>query len=378
MSARIFLIRVLSVVLFSSCMSVGAGALAEPPKAATKSEELFASLPKDSWPKGGKDGAPERKAAELWMKKNLVGTQIEWTATITEVRAESDGDTIRLSLALDTTAYAGYGGLYGFLPWPTTKAFGDDLRVLVHPNQQVTSFKGYGFLYGRLSPEEAKTIRALNGKKVKVRTSIREVHCEFDTLRKLDSRFNSEPPKNSKSSVVVILTVNAPILNDVVDSARAAEPKDDGYSKLRKLMPKKQLEIVDQIDALHELKESANLESNGLKKREILQKWRSDSKKLNNDVAKLITREGCKNWVAVFNSSGPSKLDALVANNVTSLRISLTFRGLDEKSKEVVRSLKQGDVIRFTVAPDPKANFVVFSITFNGSKIVSIEKIPVE
>jgi hypothetical protein len=47
--------------------------------------QLLSDLPKDKYPQPGEDGAPERNAANTWLKDNLVGKTVQWPLTVNRV-----------------------------------------------------------------------------------------------------------------------------------------------------------------------------------------------------------------------------------------------------------------------------------------------------
>src|SRR5438067_1963278 len=58
-------------------------------------QELFADMPPSAYPQFG------RAAARKWIKENVVGRVIEWTATVKEVKVSGDGP-FRVILTLDS------------------------------------------------------------------------------------------------------------------------------------------------------------------------------------------------------------------------------------------------------------------------------------
>ena len=98
----------LAVLLLAGHALAAEPAKAGKAKAATTAEELLAGMPKASWPAGGKDGVPERAAAEKWMEKNLVGKIVQWPATIEDVKIEAgDGDKMNVTVIVSGNEYGG-------------------------------------------------------------------------------------------------------------------------------------------------------------------------------------------------------------------------------------------------------------------------------
>ena len=142
--------------------------------------DLFADMPLAAFPRGGKDGTPERSAATGWMEKHRVGPQhqLDWTATITEVEIDGCGDRFHVLLKEEGDYDEGRSSsdvLRWHLVWPEPFLFEGICcgTAIAYPSYHY--FRG-GF--GPVTSKMAKQLRELKGKAVTHRAPI--IRAEFN------------------------------------------------------------------------------------------------------------------------------------------------------------------------------------------------------
>jgi hypothetical protein len=128
--------------------------------------ELFAGMPKDARPKAGKAGTPERAAATAWMRKNRVGQQVEWVATIAEVVIEERRQAPGTFLVLLSPPRFQTWALGDAFPFGADKC---RVRILV---RMAEGLYGSYLSFSPVSAATAKTLREFKGKQVAVRGTI--------------------------------------------------------------------------------------------------------------------------------------------------------------------------------------------------------------
>src|SRR5262249_13251570 len=80
-------------------------------KAYTSAASLLAGMPKDKYPRSGKNAVPERDAANDWLRDNVVGKVVEWTATVRDVTLSGQGNHRYLvSISFDKSGWMDWGG----------------------------------------------------------------------------------------------------------------------------------------------------------------------------------------------------------------------------------------------------------------------------
>jgi len=87
-------------------------------------EELLAGMPRERYPRSGPDAAPERKAANAWLRDNVVGKTVEWSGVIEGLGGigpavtltEAKGDRYRADISLNWTRKAHALGTGGWEP----------------------------------------------------------------------------------------------------------------------------------------------------------------------------------------------------------------------------------------------------------------------
>lgn len=149
--------------------------------------------------------------------------------------------------------------------------------------------------------------------------------------------------------------------------------------------PKDQQEVADKITALAELNQAANRETNGLRKKELQDKVRADHRAVVELLNKKIRTEGLAGWVGKCNGVGASTVTFTIPGPaIPQLLIAANFANADEKAKEVLRSLEKGDLVQFTVAPNPRIGVRVRSekdlmpdmgITTDGKGLKELKKL---
>ena len=121
--------RLIALTCFISTISVtwvtgGDGGGKEKPdgKVYKSPVELLADMPKDNYPRAGGAFAPERKAANVWLNKNLIGRQIEWKAVVKDVIVVERGEHWLVNLQPDTMNFGGVD----IMPWDKAVALGEE------------------------------------------------------------------------------------------------------------------------------------------------------------------------------------------------------------------------------------------------------------
>jgi len=128
--------------------------------------ELIADMPPKDYPKSGPMGNAERQDAEKWLKANVVGRTIEWTATVTEV-TDKGADPYEVALVNDravtlvTSTGAPVDHSYTF--GPAVSLAGESCQFLTNWNH--TPYKS-------CTRPELNTLRGLKGKKVAFRSTV--------------------------------------------------------------------------------------------------------------------------------------------------------------------------------------------------------------
>ncbi len=119
---------------------------------------------------------------------------------------------------------------------------------------------------------------------------------------------------------------------------------------LTRLMPKDQLRIVEQAEEVQRLERQANIEQNGLKKKEIQQKGSDIMLAMHKEIDELAKSKGLVGWVAIYAGSNDHYFRS---KPMGALRLQFLFKGMSDEVKNVVRELKPNDVVRFTSKPHP-------------------------
>lgn len=134
--------------------------------------------------------------------------------------------------------------------------------------------------------------------------------------------------------------------------SRSEEPKNS----IRSLMPKSQADIISQQAKTDVTAESAIKEANGngLRLMEIKEQWTKESKENQDAFVKLLGADGLRDWVC---TAVPAKeelylyfRDAPSLPRLTGVYLWFSYDGMTEDVKKVVRTLKDGDVVRFTTS----------------------------
>jgi len=147
-------------------------------------EQLLAGMPKEKYPKSDDDAAPERRAANAWLREHADGKTIEWSPTIEKVYLlDGPGElySIRFTFATDTNINPAKGAI---VSWGTTKLTEETITaVLVNFDRDQ---KGISTAAGRVElsctadESTAKQVRMLKGKTVVVRMAISGRGTRFD------------------------------------------------------------------------------------------------------------------------------------------------------------------------------------------------------
>jgi len=210
----------LTVLTVFALFLVGQSRAAEPakggmPKAATTAEQLLSGMPKSAWPKGAKDGVPERTTAENWMKKNLVGKRVEWSVTVGDVKIEKEGDKFKVTVTTGDAVYSG-NQCHGVKPFPDTKSFGEITKLLFRP---VQSFGDNRYVFKGITTAEAKTLRDMKGKKVSLQTSVNSFACVFVGIATAADAKPGEEARPGEPTIVITAFMNPPFFDGFVPSS---------------------------------------------------------------------------------------------------------------------------------------------------------------
>jgi hypothetical protein len=164
--------------------------------------------------------------------------------------------------------------------------------------------------------------------------------------------------------------------------AVAADKKEDAIAKLRKLMPKDQLEFAEKMDQIKKLNAEANLETNALKKKELRETVEADRKEFVDSMTKAAQKNGFQDWAGnVFtNARDPDLKSPAMCLASGGFVIYITYNGMSDDVKKVVRELKEGELAIVRVAPFARIQFVrdgsglSTKTVVSGAILKSIEK----
>jgi hypothetical protein len=179
----------------------------------TNATDMFKNLPKESYPMPGKDGVLERAAADKWLKANIVGKAIEWTATINKVVInEPTDDLFFVKFALDLPLYQLYRlGDRECLILGEPIVIGDQkCLVLFHVRNFENSGDRYSISYPRCTAEEAKHLRDLKGKKVTFHAPIISAFFASSGAGQLFKIPDMPEPIDSKYDLACVFTIDYP------------------------------------------------------------------------------------------------------------------------------------------------------------------------
>jgi hypothetical protein len=197
-------------------------AAAEPKgKVFRTSAELFSGMPEDAYPKAGPAAGIERAAALKWCQENLVGHSVEWTTTLTNPSVDGEGPfTVSLEDPRFNRHRQGYaGGPFDscFVAFENHTLGGQTCEVLVGDKIWSTH------VYSDCTQDEAKKLRAFDGKEVTLRARIEKV--EFH-----DSGTWVESQEDEKSShVTLTLTLGQAAIDGFLPEA--SRPKPEGENE---------------------------------------------------------------------------------------------------------------------------------------------------
>jgi hypothetical protein len=160
-------------------------------KAYTSAEQLLVGMPPDKHPKSGEDAAPERRAANQWLKENVLGKTVEWTSTVGDVRLEeAEGNRYTAAIDLDHHKHVRFGADNGiaFGGIKLGKAFALAALTDDGPDQsppKLGSADNGPYLYwGKVDERLAKKLRDLKGTKVTFRATI--LKAEFWDVQSIE------------------------------------------------------------------------------------------------------------------------------------------------------------------------------------------------
>ena len=176
----------------------------------TSAIDMFKNLPKDSYPKPGKDGVLERAAADKWMKSIIVGKAIEWTATINKVIiGEPSDDLFFVRFVLDSQLYDLRDREYLILGEPIVIGDQKCLVVFRVRNYEKSGDK-YSVSYPRCTADDAKHLRDLKGKKVTFREPIIAAYFASSGDGQLFKVPDMQESIDSKYDLACVFTIDFP------------------------------------------------------------------------------------------------------------------------------------------------------------------------
>ncbi|HUY31590.1 MAG TPA: hypothetical protein VMV69_02345 [Pirellulales bacterium] len=155
--------------------------------------ELFADMPNDAYPRFGPEGAIERAAARKWVKANLVGRTVEWTAIVKHVEISGDGPfTVRLGCThkgLWRNRFLLFGGAFGLGNQSCQVLLSGWHTDFLHPGQSTQAFHLLAEVpYDSCTAAEADVLRNFKGKKIALRAKVVRSDVSNDRLRIDDHR----------------------------------------------------------------------------------------------------------------------------------------------------------------------------------------------
>jgi hypothetical protein len=159
-------------------------------------------------------------------------------------------------------------------------------------------------------------------------------------------------------------------------------PKDAAtLADLKRQMPKDQLAYIEKIDAHKQLQRDTQKEGNDFRRRELQAKLKESSRALEADLTRKLQGDGLKGWVGVYVSGGPSGMDFAVPGYLV---IDVSFKGVPDKVKPVLREINDRDWIVVTIQTPPSpevrveagaaANAVTIGGVVRGPSLKAIEK----
>src|SRR5262249_36383472 len=147
--------------------------------------ELFAAMPRDAYPKGW-NGLPERKVANEWVKKNLVGKTIEWKAKLSVGLADK-GELYTVYCQTDAPhpwASQSAGGRSSAQVWGDPITIGGETCFVCHEAMESRGGSDYALCYDRVDDATARKLREFDGRTVVLRATIKEASFEFGSVYK--------------------------------------------------------------------------------------------------------------------------------------------------------------------------------------------------
>ncbi len=183
--------------------------------------ELLTALPKDGYPKSGKDGLIERAATEKWLRASLPGQTVEWTAKIEDVKV-SGKDPFEVELVvgdvplfrMNRNTYHGFG--------PVIAVGGESVQVLLF-NQ-----KSHGLTrYSGCTLDEAKRLRDFKGIAVTFQAIVAKQSDRAGFL--VTDKQNVLVDGKEKEFLALMIPVSNPTVDGFLP--KACSPKEENASK---------------------------------------------------------------------------------------------------------------------------------------------------
>jgi hypothetical protein len=184
--------------------------------------ELFADLPKDKYPKAGKEFGIERAAARKWAKDTLPGRRVELSAGIIDVSVGGDGP-FKVEVTLDGWYAPGLG-----------YAFGDAFKlgdqpcyvILTQSRQEAGGITGLNILhYPSCTDVDAKALRALKGKSVSLCAKITAASLSDGSFGNYETLYFTTHRRHlngadltERKGLAFELVWTAPAINDLMPS----------------------------------------------------------------------------------------------------------------------------------------------------------------
>lgn len=189
--------------------------------------ELLADMPKSAYPKPGPEGGIEQAAARKWMKKNLVGRTVEWTATLREIAISGDDPfTVKMWFTdfkdpLEVHAIfhpdLPEGGLLCGFSFGGPFSLGGESCEVILGGKGIVGLSGLRIGYAECTADEAALFRKLKGKKVLIRSKILSAHVSSGKITSAGEL---------KERVPIGLVVSLPSVNGILPQSRKAADKD--------------------------------------------------------------------------------------------------------------------------------------------------------
>lgn len=141
---------------------------------------------------------------------------------------------------------------------------------------------------------------------------------------------------------------------------------------LKGKMSKEQKDAIEKIAAIAKLRQESEAESDPKKKQTKRATYQEQRYYFNAAMRTALRADGAKDWVdecgAVTDKSRPLRIEGIDFAKIN-------FEGMREELSKVLRDLKPGDPIRFTLKPSSKSSALGDDLILDGAGITSIERL---